>query len=42
MKDDCGGISIEDAEKHVFRLGEPADDTASTGLAGCGKKPSLV
>jgi hypothetical protein len=32
MKDDCGGISIEDAEKHVFRLGEPADDTANTGL----------
>jgi hypothetical protein len=40
MKDDCGGISIDDAEKHVFRLGEPADDTASTGLGvyGIGMK----
>src|SRR5262245_25764588 len=40
VHDNCGGISIEDAEDHVFRFGEPASSKAETGLGvyGIGMK----
>jgi hypothetical protein len=40
MEDDCGGISIADAEEHVFRLGAHLNETALAGLGvyGIGMK----
>lgn len=40
MKDDCGGISIEDAREQVFRFGEPVKEKTQTGLGvyGIGMK----
>ena len=35
MKDDCGGISIDDARQHVFRFGEPVKEKTRTGLGAC-------
>lgn len=39
-KDNCGGISIDDAEKQVFRFGEPVKEKTRTGLGvyGIGMK----
>lgn len=42
--DNCGGISLEDAENHAFRFGPDADDPPdpySTGQFGVGMKRAL-
>ncbi len=43
VKDDCGGISIEDAEEQVFLLGNPVREKKQTGLGvyGIGMKRAL-
>lgn len=40
MEDDCGGITLENAEHHAFLLGKPASSKKSTGLGvyGIGMK----
>jgi len=40
ISDNCGGISISEAEKHIFLLGNPAEETSGTrlGVYGIGMK----
>jgi hypothetical protein len=40
VEDDCGGISIKEAEEQVFLLGNPSDERTQTGLGvyGIGMK----
>ncbi len=40
IKDNCGGITLDDAEHHVFLLGKPSHEKTSTGLGvyGIGMK----